>query len=98
MERVISALSDFKPDFILISAGFDAHEKDHLHDSTDTRVTEFEYQWLTEQLVQVAHNYSEGRIVSVLEGGYSSRAGPLSPLASSVVHHVRALHKTQGHS
>jgi acetoin utilization deacetylase AcuC-like enzyme len=93
-DTVIPALTRFEPDFILISAGFDAHEKDHLHDSDDTRVTEFEYEWVTKQLIGIANRFCDGRLVSVLEGGYCSRAGPLSPLASSVVHHVRALVNT----
>ncbi len=45
---MIPQLVKFKPDFIFISAGFDAHEKDHLHNSNDTRITEFEYKWITE--------------------------------------------------
>ena len=80
-DKIVPALCKFKPDFIFVSAGFDAHEKDHLHDSSDTRVTEFEYQWVTEMLMKVANTYCQGRIVSVLEGGYSTRSGPLSPLA-----------------
>lgn len=82
---------NFKPDFIFISAGFDAHEKDHIHASTDTKITEFEYQWVTEQLIKVANQFSKRRIVSVLEGGYSTKSGPISPLAQSVAYHVRAL-------
>ena len=74
-----------------MSAGFDAHEKDHIHSSTDTKITEFEYQWVTEQLIKVANEFCEGRIVSVLEGGYSTKSGPISPLAQSVAYHVRAL-------
>jgi len=46
-DEIIPALIEFKPDLIFISAGFDAHEKDHMHDSSDTRVTEFEFEWLT---------------------------------------------------
>ena len=46
-EQVIPRLVDFQPDFILISAGFDAHEKDQIHAPTDTRITEFEYEWFT---------------------------------------------------
>lgn len=82
---------EFRPDVIFVSAGFDAHEKDHIHLPRDTKITEFEYQWATEQLVQVANEYCEGRIISVLEGGYSTKSGPISPLAQSVTHHVRAL-------
>jgi len=62
----------FEPDMILVSAGFDAHEKDHIHRSSDTEVTEFEYKWLTEQLILVANRFCQGRIVSILEGGYST--------------------------
>ena len=78
---VIPNLIAFQPDFILISAGFDAHEKDFIHDSKDTRVTEFEYQWLTNQIMTVANKFCEGRVISVLEGGYHTRSGPISPLA-----------------
>ena len=81
----------FKPDVIFVSAGFDAHEKDHIHSPRDTKITEFEYQWATEQLTRIANQFCEGRIISVLEGGYSTRSGPISPLAQSVTHHVRAL-------
>ena len=80
-EHVIPNLAEFKPDFILISAGFDAHEKDHIHLSTDTTVTEFDYQWVTEQLQIVANQCCDGRLVSILEGGYSTKSGPISPLA-----------------
>jgi len=52
---MIPQLVKFKPDFIFISAGFDAHEKDHLHNSNDTRITEFEYKWITEQINKVAN-------------------------------------------
>ncbi len=91
---MIPQLVKFKPDFIFISAGFDAHEKDHLHNSNDTRITEFEYKWITEQINKVANKYGKGRVISVLEGGYSTRSGPISPLAQSVAHHVRALVKS----
>jgi len=90
-QQIIPQLVEFRPDVIFISAGFDAHEKDHIHGSWDTKITEFEYQWATEQLAQVANKFCEGRIISVLEGGYSTKSGPISPLAQSVTHHVRAL-------
>ena len=99
---MIPNLLKFNPDVIFISAGFDAHEKDLIHSDTDTKVTEFEFQWVTEQLNKVANQCCEGRIVSVLEGGYSTKSGPISPLAQSVAYHVRALvrsnkmHLTQG--
>lgn len=67
-----------------MSAGFDAHECDHLHESNSTSITEFDYKWLTENLVKIANECCEGRLVSVLEGGYNTRAGPVSPLAQSI--------------
>lgn len=93
-KSVIPNLVAFQPDFIIVSAGFDAHEKDHIHHNRDTSVTEFEYRWVTEQLTMVANTYCQGRIVSILEGGYSTKSGPISPLAQSVSSHVRALLKS----
>lgn len=84
---------EFNPDFILISAGFDAHQFDHLHNSSDTTINEFDYEWVTQQLIKVANTCCDGKIVSILEGGYSTKSGPISPLAQSVGHHVRALLK-----
>lgn len=52
---MIPQLIEFDPDFILISAGFDAHEKDHIHHDSDTTVNEFDYKWVTQQLVKVAN-------------------------------------------
>lgn len=46
--KVIPQLLEFNPDFILISAGFDAHEKDHIHMDTDTQINEFDYKWVTQ--------------------------------------------------
>jgi len=76
---------------MFISAGFDAHERDHLHSEKDTQITEFDYQWVTENLVRIANQCCKGRIISVMEGGYNSNAGPVSPLGQSVQYHVNAL-------
>ncbi len=84
----------FEPDFILVSAGFDAHYLDHLHRQGETQVTEFDFQWLTENLQAIANRYCAGRLISVLEGGYNTNLGSLSPLAQSVTFHVRALLRT----
>lgn len=89
--KIFPRLQAFNPDFILISAGFDAHERDHLHSRRDTQITEFDYKWVTENLVKIANQCCQGRIVSVLEGGYNTNAGPISPLAQSIQFHVRAL-------
>lgn len=72
---------EFRPDFILLSAGFDAHENDHIHEKGDTGVTEFDYYWLTEHLQRIANQFAKGRMVSVFEGGYNIGLGPISPLA-----------------
>lgn len=90
-EKVFPRLQEFKPDFILCSAGFDAHCKDHLHRSGDTGVTEFDYRWLTENLQRIANTHAQGRLVSCFEGGYNVRHWHQSVLAQSVGAHIRAL-------
>lgn len=74
-----------RPELVLISAGFDAHRED---DMGQLDLVEADYTWLTEQIVAIADEYAQGRIVSMLEGGYN-----LSALGRSVVAHVRALAK-----
>lgn len=81
--RILPALRNFSPDIILISAGFDAHENDPL---ANLRLVESDFMWVTEQLGDVAHKHANGRIVSMLEGGYD-----LTALAKSVAVHVRTL-------
>ncbi|HEX7386709.1 MAG TPA: histone deacetylase family protein [Castellaniella sp.] len=77
------ALRRFRPEIILVSAGFDAHRED---DMGSLRLVEADYAWITNQLVEVAAESAQGRIVSFLEGGYD-----LSALGRSAVAHVRAL-------
>jgi acetoin utilization deacetylase AcuC-like enzyme len=79
----LPALEDFKPQLILISAGFDAHCEDLLGGMA---LVEEDYAWMTRELMKVAERFSEKRIVSMLEGGYN-----LSALGRSAVAHVRAL-------
>ncbi len=76
-------LRAFKPEMLFISAGFDAHEED---DMGNLGLLESDYAWVTEQLVQVAKETAQGRIVSMLEGGYV-----MSSLARSVTAHIKAL-------
>ena len=76
-------LRQFKPEMILISAGFDAHYEDDLG---GMKLLEKDFTWVTEQLVQVAEESAKGRIVSMLEGGYV-----LSALARSVAAHIKVL-------
>ena len=81
--EVFPAIRDFKPDMILISAGFDAHMADplaQLNWETD------DFIWLTENLTALAAELCNGRVVSVLEGGYD-----LDALAESAAAHVAAL-------
>lgn len=80
---LIPALEAFAPELLIVSAGFDAHKFDPL---AELQVETEDFAWLTDRLVQVADRHCSGRIVSVLEGGYSLRA-----LAASAGAHVRGL-------
>lgn len=82
-QRWLPALHAFRPQLLLISAGFDAHAEDEMG---NLRLREADYAWVTDQLRDVADEYSGGRIVSLLEGGYA-----LSALGRSVAVHLDAL-------
>ena len=82
-QQWLPALEKFKPQMILVSAGFDAHQEDLLG---GLALVESDYTWLTEELMAVAARHSDERIVSMLEGGYN-----LEALGRSAVAHVRAL-------
>ena len=82
-ERILPALDTFRPEFVLISAGFDAHRSDPL---AQLLLDEEDYTWVTERLIEIADRHASGRLVSALEGGYD-----LPALGASVVAHVRAL-------
>lgn len=79
----VDAIDQFKPQLVLVSAGFDAHESDPLADMT---LTTEDYGWITQFLKRVAEEYCDGRLISTLEGGYE-----LEALADSVHAHVEAL-------
>ncbi len=83
--RILPALDAFAPEFIIVSAGFDAHEKDPL---ASLRLGEEDYAWITLALMEAAARMCAGRLVSVLEGGYD-----LAALAACVAVHVQALMK-----
>mmetsp|Transcript_9501 Transcript_9501/g.21229 ORF Transcript_9501/g.21229 Transcript_9501/m.21229 type:complete len:1072 (+) Transcript_9501:138-3353(+) len=89
-KNILPHLMDFDPDLIFISAGFDAHKKDTMNFGY-VGMVEDDYEWVTEQLVKVANTCCNGRVISVLEGGYKIHGGIVSPFARSVAHHVRAL-------
>ena len=82
-ERILPALDAFAPQFVLISAGFDAHAADPL---AAINLVEEDYRWITAEIAAIADSHAEGRIVSTLEGGYD-----LDALAASVGAHVAAL-------
>jgi acetoin utilization deacetylase AcuC-like enzyme len=82
--RIFRELALFGPDFLLVSAGFDAHERDPL---ANQRLTTATYGVMTRLLADFAREHCAGRLVSVLEGGYH-----LEALADSVHAHVEALH------
>jgi acetoin utilization deacetylase AcuC-like enzyme len=81
--RILPALDAFAPDFLLVSAGFDAHVRDPL---AQLRLVEADFAWVTEKLVEAAGKHCGGKLVSTLEGGYD-----LEALASSTAVHVEAL-------
>jgi acetoin utilization deacetylase AcuC-like enzyme len=79
----LPALEAFRPQAIFISAGFDAHFED---DMGSLGLLESDYAWVTQQIKAIARRHAQGRIVSILEGGYC-----LSALGRSVVAHIKVL-------
>ena len=76
-------LNHFSPQLLMISAGFDAHQADPL---ADIYLDERDYRWVTQELKMIADQHCEGRIISVLEGGYD-----LTALSRSVCAHIKVL-------
>jgi acetoin utilization deacetylase AcuC-like enzyme len=81
--RILPSLRNFGPDIVLISAGFDAHKDDPL---ANLQLTEPDFAWATAKIAEIAARHAEGRVVSMLEGGYN-----LAALARSVGVHVKGL-------
>ncbi|ADE11776.1 histone deacetylase family protein [Sideroxydans lithotrophicus] len=81
--RWLPALERFKPELLLISAGFDAHRED---DMAMLKLVDADYGWVTEQLKLLAEKYCHKRIVSTLEGGYELHA-----LGRSAMAHIKVL-------
>jgi acetoin utilization deacetylase AcuC-like enzyme len=81
--RVLPRLRDYKADLIIISAGFDAHARDPL---ANLQLHETDFDWATRKIMDIADANANGRVVSVLEGGYD-----LEGLANSAAAHVGAL-------
>jgi acetoin utilization deacetylase AcuC-like enzyme len=84
-DRILPALDAFGPELIVVSAGFDAHERDPL---ASLRMVEDDFAWVTRKLMESAEKLCAGRLVSVLEGGYD-----LQGLSGSVKAHVSELQK-----
>ena len=74
MEKILPAIDQFKPEFIIISAGFDAHRDDPLG---EINLSAGFYGWMTARVMEMADKHTGGRIVSVLEGGYNLTMLPL---------------------
>jgi len=83
VESWMPALEGFKPQLVVFSAGFDAHTED---DMAMLRFSDADYAWVTGRVKAVAERHAGGRMVSMLEGGYS-----LSALGRSVVQHLRVM-------
>lgn len=81
--RILPRLADFRPELIIISAGFDAHIRDPL---ANINLEEGDFVWATQKIMDVADRHAGGRIVSLLEGGYDLQA-----LGNSAAAHVLAL-------
>ncbi|OBJ78618.1 histone deacetylase family protein [Mycobacterium colombiense] len=84
-DRIVPALQEFSPEMIIVSAGFDAHERDPLGSLT---MTAADFAWVTRELMTTAEKLCGGRLVAVLEGGYD-----LQGLTDSVTAHVGELLK-----
>lgn len=81
--RILPRIEAFAPDLVVVSAGFDAHRRDPLG---NLNLVEDDYVWATERLMAIAERHAQGRLVSILEGGYDLQA-----LAGSAAAHVAAL-------
>ena len=82
-EKLLPELTAYQPEIILVSAGFDAHRLDPL---ANLNVHADDYFWLSTELARIAGDFSQGRIISMLEGGYS-----LTALRECSVAHLRGL-------
>jgi acetoin utilization deacetylase AcuC-like enzyme len=82
-DQLLPALHRFRPELILVSAGFDAHFEDHMG---QLNLLDSDYYWVTREIMQVAAQHAGGHVVSTLEGGYELHA-----LGRAVVQHIRAL-------
>ena len=82
-QKVLKAIDKFKPEVILISAGFDAHKRDPL---ANINLESEDFFKITKNIVDIANTHSKGRVISFLEGGYDLQA-----LSESIIEHLNAL-------
>jgi acetoin utilization deacetylase AcuC-like enzyme len=88
LERdLFPAFEEYKPEVILVSAGFDAHIDD---DMSDIKLSTEGFSWIMKNIVKMADKYSKGRIISILEGGYS-----LHRLPELIANHIKILLGTE---
>ncbi len=73
LNKILPKIDEFRPEAIIISAGFDAHIDDPL---ADIRLSTGFFAWMTERMMEKAEKYANGRIISVLEGGYNLKMMP----------------------
>ncbi len=81
--EVVPAIEGFRPELIMVSAGFDAHKDDPI---AGLDLSELSFEYMTKRICEIADKHCEGRIVSVLEGGYNSAS-----LTSSILAHLKTL-------
>ena len=86
--EVVPSIEEFRPELILISAGFDAHRDDSI---AGLECTEEAYVHMTRRVLELADRHCEGRVVSVLEGGYRTES-----LVSSAIAHIKTLQGREG--
>ncbi|RPF74632.1 MAG: histone deacetylase family protein [Rickettsiales bacterium TMED289] len=86
-QRVIDRLEEYKPDYLIFSAGFDAHKDDPL---AQFELTSMDFYEITKRTLDATNKFTKGKVVSVLEGGYD-----LNALAESALYHVNALLESQ---
>jgi acetoin utilization deacetylase AcuC-like enzyme len=83
MQDLVPAMKKFKPEFIILSAGFDAHQSDLM---SGTNLSTDGYDFVSEVIMNLANRFTDGRVVSVLEGGYN-----LDVLPTLVENHIKML-------
>ncbi len=82
-KKVLTPIEKFKPEVILISAGFDAHKRDPL---ANINLESSDFFTITKKIIEIANIHSKGRVISFLEGGYDLQA-----LSESIIEHLKAL-------